>query len=109
MLSIPRSSIPRNDAIKMLTRHRQRLFTGSPTPAPGPIRRQAVFLNVAYGRSSERSLVAYVTGITAVGLVPVLALDRTDSGRRLDHIRRMLHECAYSLHDLQNVAPRDGT
>ena len=92
----------------MRTPHKQRLFTGSPGPASRPISREgtydrSVFLHLAYGRSSERFLIAYVAGTTALGLVPVLALDRSDSGRRLDHIQRMLHACAYSLHDLQNV------
>jgi len=64
---------------------------------------RSVFLNLAYGRSSERFLVAYVAGITALDLIPVLALDRSGSGRRLDHIRHSLHRCAYSLHDLRHV------
>jgi hypothetical protein len=80
----------------------QRLVTGNPAVREETYER-SVFLNLAYGRGSERFLVAYVTGVTALGLVPVLALDRADSERRLDHIQRMLHACAYSLHDLQNV------
>ena len=64
---------------------------------------RAVFLNMAYGPESERLLLAYVCGLAELGLVPVLALELTDSGRRLDHIRALLRGCVFSLHDLYHV------
>ena len=70
-------------------------------PVPG-----TVFLNLAYGRESEKLFLAYVAGLLALGLVPKLALQVADSGRRLDHIRALLHECEYSVHDLHHVGEK---
>jgi hypothetical protein len=70
-------------------------------PLPG-----TVFLNLAYGPESEKLVLAYIVGLTALGLTPVLALDVASSGRRLDRIRTSLHECEYSLHDLHRVGAK---
>ena len=70
-------------------------------PSPG-----TVFLNLAYGPESEKLVLAYIVGLTALGLTPVLALDVAGSARRLDRIRTSLHECEYSLHDLHRVGAK---
>ena len=61
---------------------------------------RAVFLNLPYHPSYERLFVAYITGITALGLAPRTALELTGGARRLDRIRQLLEECRYSVHDL---------
>ena len=69
--------------------------------APNP--KQRVFLNMAYGPESETLALAYISVLEALDLAPVLALQTTDSGRRLDHIQNLLSSCPYSLHDLHRV------
>lgn len=68
-------------------------------PRLGPDAR-AVFLNLPYHSSYERLFVAYITGITTLGLAPRTALELTGGARRLDRIRQLLEECRYSVHDL---------
>jgi hypothetical protein len=77
------------------------ILNGVPPTVPG-----TVFLNLAYGPESEELLFAYIVGLTALGLTPMLALEVADSGRRLDHIRFLLHQCEYSLHDVHRVGAR---
>jgi hypothetical protein len=62
-----------------------------------------VFLNMAYGPESETLALAYISVLDSLKLAPVLALQTTDSGRRLDHIQKLLSSCGYSLHDLHRV------
>jgi hypothetical protein len=73
---------------------------------PGPPARGTVFLNLAYGRESEQLLLAYIAGLTALGLTPILAIESSYRGRRLDHIRMSLRRCQYSLHDLHYVGAK---
>ncbi len=63
----------------------------------------AVFLNLPYQPSYEPLFVAYIAGITALGLIPRTALEVTGGSGRLDRIRRLLHQCRYSVHDLSCV------
>jgi hypothetical protein len=65
--------------------------------------KRTVFLNMAYGRESQKFLVAYVAGLASLGLVPKMALEVPASGRRLDHIQDLVRNCAFSLHDLRHV------
>jgi hypothetical protein len=57
-------------------------------------------LNLPYHPRYERLFVAYIAGITALGLAPRTALELTSGARRLDRIRQLLEECRYSVHDL---------
>jgi len=68
--------------------------------APAEIDARAVFLNLPYHPHYERLFVAYIAGITALGLAPRTALELTSGARRLDRIRQLLEECRYSVHDL---------
>lgn len=71
------------------------------TSRPHPeVDARAVFLNLPYHRDYERLFVAYIAGITALGLAPRTALELTSGARRLDRIRQLLEECRYSVHDL---------
>lgn len=65
--------------------------------------RTEVFLNIPYDKKFERLFVAYIAGISALGLVPRATLEITDSTRRLDKILRLIGNCEYSIHDLSRV------
>lgn len=62
-----------------------------------------VFLNIPYDKKFERLFLAYIAGISALGLVPRATLEITDSTRRLDKILKLIGECEYSIHDLSRV------
>jgi hypothetical protein len=80
--------------------NRPRSFPRQAEPVDSTFR---VFLNMAYGPESETLALAYISALDSLELVPALALQTTDSGRRLDHIRTLLSSCAYSLHDLYRI------
>jgi hypothetical protein len=58
-----------------------------------------VFLNLPYTQSFANLYLAYIAGITAFGLIPVMP---QTSGRvtRLDGILETISTCGYSLHDV---------
>jgi hypothetical protein len=62
-----------------------------------------VFLNVPYDRKFERLYLAYISGISAFGLVPRATLGIPTEMRRLDRIMKLLRTCQFSLHDLSRV------
>ncbi len=62
-----------------------------------------VFLNIPYDRKFERLFLAYISGISAFGLVPRATLEITSSSRRLDRIVGLIQACQYSIHDLSRV------
>jgi hypothetical protein len=62
-----------------------------------------VFLNVPYDKKFERLFVAFISGISAFGLVPRATLEITTSSRRLDRILDLMRGCRYSIHDLSRV------
>jgi hypothetical protein len=65
--------------------------------------RGKVFLNIPYDEKFERLFLAYIAGISALGLVPHATLEIPDSSRRLDKILKLERECEYSVHDLSRV------
>jgi hypothetical protein len=66
-------------------------------------RRAEVFLNIPYDKKFERLFIAYIAGLTALGLVPRATLEIPDSSRRLDKILVIIRRCKYSVHDLSRV------
>ena len=65
--------------------------------------RGKVFLNIPYDDKFERLFLAYVAGISALGLVPHATLEIPDSRRRLEKILKLERSCKYSVHDLSRV------
>ena len=73
--------------------------------------KEEVFLNIPYDPRFTRLYLAYITALSAVGLVPTAAVGVPGS-RRLDRIMSLLEKCSYSIHDLSRVqldrtAPRN--
>ena len=62
-----------------------------------------VFLNVPYDPDFEELFLAYVCGVTGLGLVPRAALEINSSKSRLDRIFELIQTCRYSVHDLSCV------
>jgi hypothetical protein len=70
-----------------------------------------VFLNIPYDHNFEKLFLAYISGISAFGLVPLATLEIPSSSRRLEKILKLIGTCRYSIHDLSrmqldNHAPR---
>lgn len=59
-----------------------------------------VFLNLPYDLAFTDLLLAYVAGITAIGLDPRTTLEIPGGERRLDRILELVGSCRYSIHDL---------
>ena len=72
--------------------------------------RGKVFLNIPYDDKFERLFLAYIAGLSALGLVPHATLEIPTSTRRLEKILRLERSCKYSVHDLSRVelSPRKG-
>ncbi|HEV2385710.1 MAG TPA: hypothetical protein VGS20_00505 [Candidatus Acidoferrales bacterium] len=62
-----------------------------------------VFLNVPYDEQFHRLYLAYISGISAFGLVPRTTLEIPGGARRLDCIFDLIQRCRYSIHDLSRV------
>lgn len=62
-----------------------------------------VFLNIPYDKPFERLFLAYVSGISAFGLLPGATLEIPGGARRLDRIFTLIQRCRYSVHDLSRV------
>lgn len=62
-----------------------------------------VFINIPYDQKFERLFLAFISGISAFGLVPRATLEITSSSRRLDRILSLIRDCQYSIHDLSRV------
>jgi hypothetical protein len=72
----------------------------SPTPT---LEAEAVFLNIPYDQKFERLYVAYIAGLSALGLVPRVTLGLPTGDRRLNRILSLIASCRYSIHDLSRV------
>jgi hypothetical protein len=68
-------------------------------PKPSP----EVFLNIPYDEKFGGLFLAFISGISAFGLVPRATLEITTSVRRLDRILDLIRHCEYSIHDLSRV------
>jgi hypothetical protein len=63
-----------------------------------------VFLNLPYGPSHDRLLVALTAGLIAVGCNPQLTFQVKDGGQgRMRRIFDLLKSCQFSIHDLSAV------
>jgi hypothetical protein len=65
-------------------------------------KQESVFLNIPYDPSFIRLYFAYITALSAMGLLPRATLGITGN-RRLDRIASLIASCAYSIHDLSRV------
>lgn len=69
----------------------------------GPQRNaKAVFLNIPYDHKFKHLYLAYIVGVSALGLVPFATLG-IPGDRRLDRIFSVMRSCKYSIHDLSRV------
>lgn len=67
------------------------------------VRPNDVFLNVPYDDRFRRQYLAYIVGLTLLGLNPRATLGIAESDRRLDRILALIQSCRYSVHDLSRV------
>jgi hypothetical protein len=65
-------------------------------------KQQRVFLNIPYDKQFERTYLAYVTALSAMGFLPRATLG-IGGNRRLDRIASLIESCSYSIHDLSRV------
>jgi hypothetical protein len=71
-----------------------------------PVRRvrdNLVFLNVPYDRKFKNLYIAYIVGLTELGLKPTATLAIPGGEARLDRIFELIQTCRYSVHDLSRV------
>jgi hypothetical protein len=71
-------------------------------PAPN-VTQNAVFLNIPYDNQFRRLYLAYIVGLTLLGLKPRVTLGIPGGERRLDRIFALIQSCRYSIHDLSRV------
>jgi hypothetical protein len=71
-------------------------------PIP-PVRPNAVFLNIPYDDRFRRQYLAYIVGLSQLGLQPRATLGIPGGERRLDRILALIQSCRYSIHDLSRV------
>jgi hypothetical protein len=65
-------------------------------------KQQRVFLNIPYDEPFERTYLAYITALSAMGFLPRATLG-IGGNRRLDRIASLIEGCSYSIHDLSGV------
>jgi hypothetical protein len=63
----------------------------------------SVFLNIPYDRRFQPLYLAYIVGMTELGLTPKATLSIPGGTRRLDRIFELIKTCKYSVHDLSRV------
>lgn len=62
-----------------------------------------VFLNVPYDAQFKNLYIAYIVGLTELGLKPTATLAIPGGEARLDRIFDLIRGCRYSVHDLSRV------
>lgn len=67
------------------------------------VRPDAVFLNIPYDERFRKLYLAYIVGLTQLGLQPHATLGIPGGARRLDRILALIQGCRYSIHDLSRV------
>ena len=70
---------------------------------PPQIESKGVFLNIPYDDEFRSLYVAYIVGLTNLGLVPHIASEIPGGTRRLDRVLALIKSCRYSIHDLSRV------
>jgi len=68
-----------------------------------PVSPDAVFVNIPYDKGFSRLYLAYIVGLTHLGLDPRATLGIPGGERRLDRILALIQSCRYSIHDLSRV------
>jgi hypothetical protein len=68
-----------------------------------PVRPNAVFLNIPYDDHFRRQYLAYIVGLSQLGLQPKATLGIPGGERRLDRILALIQSWRYSIHDLSRV------
>ena len=71
-------------------------------PGP-PVQQNAVFLNIPYDARFSRLYLAYIVGLTELGLEPRATLGIPGGDRRLNRILALIQSCRYSIHDLSRI------
>lgn len=69
----------------------------------GSANKPAAFLNIPYDAPFEKLYLAYIVGLSALGLRPCVTLGLPGGRQRLQRILQLLGSCAYSIHDLSRV------
>ncbi len=69
-------------------------------PLPKP---NSVFLNIPYDSGFRRLYLAYIVGLTQLGLEPRATLGIPGGESRLNRIVDLIQSCRYSIHDLSRV------
>ncbi len=64
---------------------------------------KSVFLNIPYDPRFTQLYLAYIAGLTQLGLRPRATLEIPGGERRLDRILSLIQSCRYSIHDLSRV------
>ena len=65
--------------------------------------KNAVFLNIPYDNRFRKLYLAYIVGLTHLGLEPRATLGIPGGNSRLDRILDLIKSCRYSIHDLSRV------
>ena len=68
-----------------------------------PVLPNAVFLNIPYDDRFRRQYLAYIVGLSQLGLRPKATLGIPGGERRLDRILALIQSYRYSIHDLSRV------
>lgn len=69
---------------------------------PRPRRVESVFLNIPYDKEFEDLYLAYIVGLTQLGLEIKVTLAVANEGR-LETILRLIEESSFSIHDLSRT------
>ncbi len=77
--------------------------TRAPSLKNAVVNPQHAFLNIPYDDEFRDLFLAYVTALTAFGLVPRATLEIPGGRGRLDRILDLITSCGYSFHDLSRV------
>ncbi len=67
------------------------------------VSKNAVFLNIPYDDKFRKLYLAYIVGLTHLGLEPRATLGIPGGNSRLDRILELIKGCRYSIHDLSRV------
>jgi hypothetical protein len=67
------------------------------------VEKDSVFLNVPYDDRFKSLYIAYIVGLTELGLTPKVTLAIPGGINRLDRIFALIQSCSYSIHDLSRV------
>ncbi len=70
---------------------------------PQRVSPNAVFLNVPYDEKFRILYLAYIVGLSQLGLEPRATLEIPGGARRLDRILELIQGCRFSVHDLSRV------